>query len=60
VVIFEVNPEACARFGLSPYGARELLENLGYEFRVLHNNATFSRLRLAPPYFNVVAVPKYR
>jgi len=60
VVIFEVNPEACARFGLSPYGARELLENLGYEFRVLHNNGTFSRLRSAPPYFNVVAIPNYR
>jgi len=57
VVIFEVNLEACARFGLSPNGARELLENLGYEFRILHNNGTFFRPRLAPPYFNVVAIP---
>jgi FkbM family methyltransferase len=58
VVIFEVNPEACARFGLSPYGARELLENLGYEFRILHNSGTFFRPRPAPPYCNVVAIPR--
>ncbi len=57
VVIFEVNPEACARFGLSPNGVRELLESLGYEFRVLHRNGTFFRPRLPPPYFNVVAIP---
>lgn len=60
VVIFEVNPETSARFGLSPYGARDLLEGLGYEFRVLHNNGTLFRPQLAPPYFNVVAMPRDR
>ena len=60
VVIFEVNPEACARFGLSPNGVRELLEDLGYEFRVLHHDGTFFRPRLPSPYFNVVAIPTDR
>jgi FkbM family methyltransferase len=57
LVIFEVNPEVCARLGLSPTGAREFLENLGYKFRVLQNNHTFFRPRLPRPYFNVVATP---
>ncbi len=59
VVIFEINPEACTRFGLSPNGARDLLQNLGYEFRVFHSNGTFFRPKLPPPYFNVVAMPRH-
>lgn len=60
VIIFEVNAEVCARLGLSPTGAREFLEKLGYKFRVLQNDHTFFRPKRPRPYFNVVAVPAYR
>jgi len=60
VVIFEVNPDACVRFGLSPNGVRELLASLGYQFRSLHRNRTFFQPRLPSPYFNVVAIPSDR
>lgn len=60
VVIFEINQEACARFGLSSSGGRELLEKLGYKFHVLQDNGTFFQPSLPRPYFNVVATPIHR
>ena len=58
VVIFEFNPGCAANLGLSPYGARDLLESLGYEFVVLGDCAKSKEPALQPTYFNIIAIPK--
>jgi FkbM family methyltransferase len=58
VVIFEFNPDYAARLGLSPYGARDLLESLSYEFIVLDELANSNNSESRPTYFNIVAIPK--
>lgn len=58
IVIFEFNPDCAARLGLSPWGARDLLESLGYEFVVLGKCATSDNPEYRPAYFNIVAIPK--
>jgi FkbM family methyltransferase len=58
VVIFEFNPGCAARLGLLPWGARDLLESLGYEFVLLGDCARSGDLHSRPTYFNIVAIPK--
>ena len=58
VVIFEYNPGCSARLSLSPYGARDFLESLGYEFVVLGDCAASNTSESGPTYFNIVAIPK--
>lgn len=58
VVIFEYNPGCSARLSLSPYGARDFLESLGYEFVVLGDCAVSNTSKSGPTYFNIVAIPK--
>ena len=57
VVIFEFNPGCADHLGLSPYGARNLLKSLGYEFVVLGDCARFDT-NSGPTYFNIVAIPE--
>ncbi len=58
IVIFEFNPGCAARLGLSPCGARDLLESLGYEFVLLGDCARSNNPESRPTYFNIVAIPK--
>jgi FkbM family methyltransferase len=58
VVIFEFNPGCAVRLGLSPNGAKDLLESLGYEFVVIGDCANSNNPELRPTYFNIVAIPK--
>jgi len=58
VVIFEFNPGCAANLNLSPYGARDFLQSLGYEFVVLGDCAKSKELALQPMYFNIIAIPK--
>jgi FkbM family methyltransferase len=57
IVIFEFNPGYPGRLGLSPWGARDLLKSLGYEFIVLDEGARSSNPESRPTYFNIVAIP---
>ena len=55
-IIFEVQPAAATALGLSPRGAWDFLERMGYGFfRVLDGNA-FVPLRVPPEFGNVVAL----
>ena len=61
VIIFEFYPEGAALLGLSPYGAWELLERLGYDFFAVCSAGTISRMKSPPThtkYANVVAIHK--
>jgi FkbM family methyltransferase len=58
VVIFEYNPGCAARLGLSPGGARDFLESLGYEFAVVGDRANCEDPASRPTYFNIIAIPK--
>jgi FkbM family methyltransferase len=58
VVIFEFNPGCAVRLGLSPGGARDFLEGMGYEFVVLGDCANSNNPESRPTYFNIVAIPK--
>jgi len=58
VVIFEFNPGCAARLGLSPGGARDFLQGLGYEFVVLGDCANCKNPAQRPTYFNIIAIPK--
>jgi FkbM family methyltransferase len=58
IVIFEFNPGCAARIGLLPWGARDLLESLGYEFVLLGDSARSGNPHSQPTYFNIVAIPK--
>jgi len=57
IVIFEFNPGCAARLGLSPFGARDFLRNLGYRFVVLGDCAKSKKPALQPSYFNIIAIP---
>lgn len=57
IVIFEFNPGCAAHLGLSAWGARDLLESLGYEFVLLGGCARSSSPESRPTYFNIVAIP---
>jgi FkbM family methyltransferase len=57
VVIFEFFPEGAASLGLSPNGAWNFLEGHGYEFFILDEHGTVSRLLSPPPAIaNVLAI----
>ena len=58
IVIFEFNPSCATRIGLSPWGARDLLASLGYEFIVLDDWAISTNPSSQPTYFNIIAIPK--
>lgn len=58
IVIFEFNPGCAARIGLSPWGARDLLASLGYEFVILGDCVRSNNPGSRPTYFNIVAIPK--
>ena len=57
VIIFEIWPEGTTLLGLSPYGAWELLEILGYEFFVVQRGAVYAA-KTPPAGGNVVAIHK--
>lgn len=57
IVIFEFNPGYPGRLGLSPWGARDFLKSLGYEFIVLDEDARSSNPESRPTYFNIIAIP---
>jgi FkbM family methyltransferase len=57
IVIFEFNPACAHRCGLSPWGAADFLECLGYEFMLLGDCATSAASDSRPTYFNIVAIP---
>ena len=56
IVIFEFNPACAARLDLSPWGARDLLESLGYQFVLLGDCARSDNPESRPTYFNIVAI----
>jgi len=58
IIIFEYNPGCAARLGLSPDGAKDFLQSLGYEFVVLGDCAKSKNPALRPTYFNIIAIPK--
>lgn len=65
IVIFEVNPGCADRLGLSPWGARDLLQALGYESLLLEDGTRSNRIKSQPTYFNMVAIhaarfPRFR
>jgi FkbM family methyltransferase len=59
IVIFEFNPACAYRIGLSPQGATDLLESLGYEFVLVGDCAKSSNPESRPDYFNIVAIPRH-
>jgi FkbM family methyltransferase len=56
IVIFEIYPEGSVPLGLSPYGAWEFLDSLGYKFFVVDRRGAISRQKSPPRDRNVVAV----
>jgi FkbM family methyltransferase len=61
IVLFEINPEASGRLGLSPHGAFDLLAASDYEFFAIKPNGSLSRLKTMPMTLtNVVAIPRGR
>ena len=56
VVIFEVNPKAARRLGLSADGAWDLMGKLGYHFHRLNGVGSLSKLEFPPHGGNVVAI----
>ena len=54
-IIFEINEEASARLGLSPRGAWDLLQRLGYKFFSVRGN-TVHETESLPMLGNVVAI----
>jgi len=57
VVIFEFFPEGAASLGLSPNGTWNFLEGCGYEFFIVDERGTASRLLSPPPTIaNVLAI----
>ena len=58
VILFEINPEASSRLGLSSHGAWDLLAALGYQFFVIKQDGSLATLETMPlALSNVVAVP---
>ncbi len=58
VIIFEFNPEAAQRLGLSPSGAWNLIEALNYEFFMVGPRGSLHRSDSPLPGRNVVAIPR--
>jgi len=58
IIIFEINPDASASLGLSPHGAWDLLDGLGYEFYVAGPSGLLREATSPPAYRNVVAIPR--
>jgi FkbM family methyltransferase len=59
ILLFEINPEASSRLGLSPQGAWDLLATLGYEFFVLKPDGSLCGLEAMRMVLgNVVAIPR--
>ena len=56
IVIFEIYPEGTVPLGLSPYGAWEFLDSLGYKFFVVDRSGVLRREKSPPADRNVVAV----
>ncbi len=57
VVIFEFFPEGAASLGLPPNGTWDFLEGHGYEFFIVGERGTTSRLLSPPPTIaNVLAI----
>lgn len=56
LVIFEVFPEGTMPLGLSPYGAWELLHDMGYEFFVADGSGTLSKVKSPSANRNFVAI----
>jgi FkbM family methyltransferase len=56
-IIFEIFPEGTAPIGLSPYGAWNLLESLGYEFFLMKGRALYHTTS-PPTGGNVVGIPR--
>jgi len=59
IIIFEIYPEGTVPLGLPPYGAWEILDNLGYEFFVVDRCRAFRKQKSPPADRNVVAVCRY-
>jgi len=57
-IIFEVYPPGTVLLDLSPYGAWDFLEKLGYEFFVVDRQGTLRRELSPPADRNVVAIHK--
>ena len=57
VIIFEVYPKGSAYLDISPNGARDMLESLGYEFFRVGESTPVVWAEPHPAYFNVVAIP---
>jgi hypothetical protein len=55
-VVFEVNQEASAALGLSPWGAWNILVALGYRFFSIRENGDLMNLESPPQGGNVVAL----
>jgi FkbM family methyltransferase len=55
IIIFEINQEASTRLGLSPLGAWDLLNRLGYRFGSIRGNAVHDATSL-PSLGNVIAI----
>ena len=55
-VIFEINPRASKGLGLKPFGAWELLENMGYRFFSPLEGGDLRKLRMPPAVGNVIAL----
>jgi FkbM family methyltransferase len=58
-VIFEINPEACARLDLRPDGAWAFLAALGYAFHVVSPGGEVRKISEPLPSGNVVALPPH-
>jgi len=58
IVVFEFQPEAAQRLGLSPTGAWDLLESLRYEFFRTGRHGYLYRLDSPLPGRNVIAIPR--
>ena len=55
VIIFEVYPEGPPALGLSPFGAWDFLQSLGYEFFVVDRSQSLQR-ETTPPNGNAIAI----
>lgn len=57
-IILEIWPPGPPLLGLSPFGAWELLDSLGYEFFVAKHSGVIEKIMAPPLDGNVIAVPR--